>query len=206
MTMVPNDGLLSAATASSGGRERAGRDALSPSLGMRVLARARAFSLDRRLVAGEDLGSSRALAARAGLLTSERSRAAIAGGLRRIALSAGEAPRRMRVRPRGATALANQAALLSLAERLSTGEPLYARGLARLSRLVSDANGPSFRGGAAELKAELAIAERELTGDGEGPVRARARGRSRSPVEPTAFIGGSFMLPNGSWYHGRRES
>jgi hypothetical protein len=204
--MVPNDGLLAAATAPSGGPYRASRNSLEPSLRARLLASVRAFSLDRRLVAGEDPASSAVLTARAGLLKSERSRATIAGGLRRIALSAEEAPRRMRMRPRSVTALANQPALLSLAERLRSGEPLYARGIARLNRLLTDANGPAFRGDAAELAAELAIADKELRGANEQLPRRRTRGRSRSRVEPAGFIGSSFMLPNGSWYHGRRES
>jgi hypothetical protein len=36
--------------------------------------------------------------------------------------------------------------------------------------------------------------------------RRRAPARQRPPLPAPGFIGNSFVLPNGSWYHGRRES
>ena len=101
---------------------------------------------------------------------------------------------------------------------------LYARGLARLERLLSDSTGPAFSGSAGELAAELERIDAELSGrptaappgrraaggSRGGSVRRLARLRGGSglgpPPDAPGFAGGSFVLPDGSWFHGRRES
>ncbi|MGO9488361.1 MAG: hypothetical protein ACLQBB_04945 [Solirubrobacteraceae bacterium] len=187
----------------------------------------RGFTLDEQLMAGADPLGSRLLAARAAWLTSARTRSAMAAGLERIAGSADRPVARMRLSPRREAVLPNRAALGSLALRLRSQEPLYATGLARLARMLSDAGSPAFRGGPAELAAELASAAVELdSGAAAGPppragrrtprtlgrvgglARPGADGSRRAPTnrtDPAGFVGNSFVLPNGSWYHGRRE-
>jgi len=97
-----------------------------------------------------------------------------------------------------------------LAERLRSVEPLYARGIAHLSALLSNASSAAFRGDAQTLAVALETAAAELSGDaGTRPASAR-RGSPDAgtrPIrrDPPGFVGGSFMLPNGSWYHTRRE-
>ena len=243
--MVPQEGLVPAPAVPSMRRRPVSGSPLQPRRPARLLARARWLSLDDQLIAGADPARSPVLAARAARLTSERSRASIAGGLQRLAQSAGESAGRMRLRPWRAAVLADEAALRSLAERLQGAEPVYARGVARLERLLTDGNGPVFRGGAAALAVELATAEAELCGEagpgspsargqGAGPARRRpgssmrrarraarrlglrlaapatgsrsARAASSRRADPPGFVGTSFMLPDGSWYHGRRDS
>ena len=120
--------------------------------------------------------------------------------------------------------LRNEAAVRALARRVESQATLYARGLARLERLVSDSTGPAFRESADDLAAELARIEAELSGLPGAPLPdSRAQGRSRRQsvrglarlrdrqgpgrrVDPPVFAGGSFVLPDGSWFHGRRES
>ena len=104
--------------------------------------------------------------------------------------------------------------------RVDSREALYARGLARLERLLSDSSGPAYQGGAAALADELARVEDELSGHAGArapagracarrSLRRLARLRRRRPRRrraPPGFAGGSFTLPDGSWFHGRRDS
>ncbi len=185
-----------------------------PGPAVRLLARLRSTPLDELLIAGADPRGSRVLAARAAQLTARRHRAALAAGLERLGRSATEPGARMQVRPRRASVLASEAALTELADRLRSEEPVYAGGVARLARLLSDGRGPAYRGAPAALAAELESAAAELGGRVTG-VGARSRdgraargpnGRPEGPrVDPPGFVGSSFVLPDGSWYHGRRD-
>src|SRR5690242_1053006 len=135
-----------------------------PGPATRVLARVRWFSLDGRLAAGEDPASSRLLAAQAARLTSPRRRELLAGAIGGLLLAAREGPSAGRVSPSRGALLRNETLLRELAQRVDSSEPLYARGLARLERMLSDSTGPAFRGSAAELSAELERVEDELSG------------------------------------------
>lgn len=190
-----------------------------PGATLRALARLRSFSLDGRLAAGEDPARSRLLAAQAARLTAPRRRELLASALGGLLIAAEEAPRISRVVPSRSALLRNEAAVRALQHRVDSREALYARGLARLERLLSDSSGPAYRGGAAALADELARVQDELSGHAapEPPpagsrgrsVRrlARVRGGGRGAAgEPPGFAGGSFTLPDGSWFHGRRES
>jgi hypothetical protein len=183
---------------------------LQPRLPARLLARVRSFSLDGKLIGGADPASSTLLAARAAKLTSKSSRDSLAGTLETLLASAeGPAPR-TRVRPRPVAVLANESTMRRLAERLRSVEPLYARGMAHLSALLGNANSPAFRGDAATLAAELEAAAAELGGHREPQAASDRRGSADAgtrPIrrDPAGFVGGSFLLPNGSWYHTRRE-
>jgi hypothetical protein len=195
-----------------------------PGPALRALSRLRWFSLDGRLAAGEDPARSRLLAAQARRLTAPRHRERLAAALDGMLLAAADAPRISRVAPSRDALLRNEPAVRDLARRVDSREALYARGLAHLERLLSDSTGPVFRGGDAELSAELERVEGELSGrpapqpaQQAGPrfsrprsLRRLARPRGRrgrgQMADPPGFAGGSFALPDGSWFHGRRES
>jgi hypothetical protein len=194
------------------------------------LAHVRWFSLDGRLAAGEDPTVSPLLAARAARLTRRRHRDRLAASLYGLVLAAGQAPRISRISPARAAVIGNADALRELASRLQAPAPVYAGGVGHLERLLSDATGPAYSGGPAELAAELRLAESELDGASPVPADAQRPGRSRrgplrrlarlagrerlagrahapgSPVDPPGFAGNSFALPGGTWFHGRRES
>jgi hypothetical protein len=206
-----------------------------PRLAVRVAARLRWFSLDERLITGEDPSGSQLLSAHAARLTSPRSREAVAAGLAAL-LRASEQPARMsRVSPDRSAVLANRQTLEDLARHLESNAAVYAPGIARLERLIADSSGPAFAGGIKALEAELASAAAELAGaapkrtafetiPGGGSsrvdrwptryprvsprrfARLARRGEPGPAIEPPGFVGGSFSLPDGSWFHGRRDS
>jgi hypothetical protein len=178
------------------------------------------FSLDGRLAAGEDPTSSRALAAQAARLTEPRHRELLAAAVGGLLLDARQRPRISRVPTDRGALLRNEGALRDLARRVDSREPVYARGLARLERMLSDATGPAFRDGGGELSAEIERVQDELSGlHTDPPAAGVQRGRSvrrlarvrrvpgpARPGDPPGFAGNSFALPDGSWFHGRREA
>jgi hypothetical protein len=82
----------------------------------------------------------------------------------RLADAAREPARAGRVAPDRAAVRLNESTIRSLAHRLDSAEPLYAPGLARLARLLSDSTGPAYRGDASSLAYELCAAEEQLGG------------------------------------------
>jgi hypothetical protein len=206
-----------------------------PRLAVRIAARLRWFSLDERLIAGEDPSGSRLLSAHAARLTSQRSREAVAAGLAALIRAAEQPARMSRVSPDRSAVLANRQTLEDLGRHLESRAAVYAPGAARLERLIADSSGPAFAGGVKALEDELASAAAELAGaapertgletipDGGpsgidrrparsprvGPrrfARLVQRGEPGPAIEPPGFVGGSFSLPDGSWFHGRRDS
>ena len=206
-----------------------------PGAALRLIARVRWFALDGRLAAGEDPSGSTLLAAQAARLTGTRRREQLSSALHGLLLAAEQGPRRSRVTPDRSAVAANEQAMRALARRLDSREALYARGIAHLERLVTDSAGPVFRGGVDELAEELERLDAEMSGRpgraapatrlsaGPGSAASRirfsrpaasprrlARLRSRhgrvAPLDPPGFAGGSFVLPDGSWFHGRREA
>jgi hypothetical protein len=173
------------------------------------------FSLDGRLAAGEDPAALKLLAAQAARLTAPGHREMLAAALGGLLLAAEQGPRAGRLAPSRDALLRNEGAVRELASRVDSREALYARGLARLERLLSDATGPAFHGSAGQLSAELQRVEDELSGVArEAPPRASrgrslrrlARMRGRDAANPAGPAGASFALPDGSWFHGRRDS
>ena len=197
-----------------------------PRAATKLIARLRSFSLDERIAAGEDPSRSRLLEAQAARLTAPRHRERLVAALNGLLLAAEQGRRISRISPSRSAVLANEAAIRELARRVDSQGLLYARGLARLERLLSDSTGAVFHGGARELAAELERVEAELSGGPSGepaPRRRSASGSSRgrsvralarlrashgavSPPDAPGFARGSFALPDGSWFHGRRES
>ncbi len=191
----------------------------TPSPPLQLIARVRSYALDERLLAGEDPSGSAVLRTRAAQLTARRSREQLADALRGL-LRAAERPRCQRtVSPDPSALLANEHAVRALAERLEQRGPVYAPGVAHIWQLATDSTGPVFRGPAAMLRERLAAAGRELDGAAPVPLLGTpghlrlSRGQLRRMARRRAWVsggdviaGGSFALPDGSWFHGRRDS
>jgi len=122
------------------------RRALRPPRSARVAARVLAGRLDRALIDGADPSTSPLLAARAAMLTSRSTRSELADGLDVLLASAQRPPSRARALPRHASVLANAALLRELAAVLRGPAPLYAQGIARVRRLLTDGTGPMYAG------------------------------------------------------------
>ncbi len=137
---------------------------LLPSRRARLRARIHADSLERALIAGADPSDSQLLAARAAQLTSRRTRRRIASGLDRLVLASEGPQRRWWAVSRRAPLLANVTAIGELAELLRLDTPLYARGLAIISRLLSDGSGPLYHGGSERIAHELETARAAMGG------------------------------------------
>jgi len=143
--------MLSHETAATGRRglivsNDRGTRPLGPGALARVAARVRPASLDRALIAGADADSSEALAARAAMLTSRRTRVHLAEGLER-ALRDGHGPtRRWSAVAPGSPLLANVAVVRELALLLRDDAPLHPPGVAILNQLLTDGSGPAYRG------------------------------------------------------------
>jgi hypothetical protein len=211
--MVQHEGLSSAPPLAL---RRAPRE---PGWASRVVAGVRWFSLDRRLVAGEDPAGSTLLAAQTARLTEPRRRELLSAAVSGLLLAAAEPPRASRVPLSREALLRNEATLRELAGRVDSRETVYARGLARLELMLGDASGPVFHGTASELAAEIARVHAELSGArAAAPAAGASRGPSprrlarlrRRPAphragDPPGFAGSSFALPDGSWFHGRGD-
>jgi hypothetical protein len=113
----------------------------------RVVARVLAPRLDRELAGGIAPWSSSAHAARAVQLTSARARRALARSIERL-IEDVEKPRSRFVSavisPCAAQVRHATPLILTLASRLRSAEPVNARGIAQLSRLLSDGGGPYY--------------------------------------------------------------
>jgi hypothetical protein len=115
-----------------------------PGVTARVAARLRRDALDRALIEGADPAATGQLAARVARLTSRSMRREVASGLDHLALDGPRAGGRWRVRPSRAAAAANASELHALAARLRAPGPLYARGIAMLTRLLTEGTGPAY--------------------------------------------------------------
>ncbi|HUN37803.1 MAG TPA: hypothetical protein VMU95_37905 [Trebonia sp.] len=127
----------------------------------RLLARALATSLDRRLAAGEPPESGRLLAARARALVKPAQRVALARDWERLLVVARQPPRSARpgIPLRRAAIIAAAPAIAELAARLRVSLPLGARGVAAALTLISGGGGPLYnRHAPVSLEAALADA------------------------------------------------
>jgi hypothetical protein len=126
----------------------------------RLSARFRAAALDAALVAGTSPESTVLLALHAEQLLAPAQRRLLARSLRRI-VAVSEAPlggRRAVPLNRDAV-LRNREEFESLAQRLSSAEPLDVRGVAKVRTLLSDGSGPLYRAEEADrLQRELVAA------------------------------------------------
>jgi hypothetical protein len=127
--------------------DRVARRTIEPGWVNRVGARIRSHALDRALIAGADPADSRQLAARAGTLTSRGHRLLMACGIERLLERAQEPPGPRRpVAPQRATVARHTEQLRALAALLRARTPLYARGIAMLTELLTDGTGPAYYG------------------------------------------------------------
>jgi len=136
---------------------------LGPSAAVRVAAHLGRGMLDRALTDGADPAASPLIAARTAQLGSGSTRARIADGLERLALSADNPRGRVRILPSRAAILSNRSELLELAAMLRRDRPLYAHGVAMLNLILTDGTGPAYtdRSGDA-LTRQLQIARASL--------------------------------------------
>ncbi len=121
----------------------------------RLWARTHASALDRALAAGACPDTSATLSLRAGELIGTRARGDIARSLREVVELACQprAPRACSVPLCWRKILAARPALLALACRLESPQPVDARGVARARLLLTAGNGPLYdRPGADDLE------------------------------------------------------
>ena len=130
----------------------------------RLAARLRGGALDRALLAGADPSASPALAARASLLTSRRSRDEIARALDTLVRRAQGSQRRWWDLSQREAILENSSELRALATMLTRDRPLYAAGVAHLRQLLTDGTGPAYRGSASALARALYDSRAALRG------------------------------------------
>lgn len=138
---------------------------LAPRRVVALWARARAFSLDQRLAAGDDPRDGNLLAARARQLARPATRAGIAAGLERLALTDRRSDLSFAIEPHRDAITINQAGMLELAQALRSPRPAYAGGIAAARLILVDGAGPAYcdRRGEALARA-LQSAQRRLHG------------------------------------------
>jgi hypothetical protein len=115
-------------------------------IGIGVISRLRCSSLDRALAVGEDPLCSPLLFRRSIQLTGQRNRRRLAAGIEAL-LEAAEDPPLMpgsAIRPRRKEVLAARPLMLRAAEILRSPEPIQARGVAQMGRLLSDPTGSVY--------------------------------------------------------------
>jgi hypothetical protein len=116
-------------------------------LAARLNARLHAPSLDRELASGIAPWRSPLHAARALALTSDRTRRGLARSLERLVEQAQQPRNQQRgavVYPCREQVIEAMPALLTIAGRLRSADPVDARGMARLNILISDGSGPCY--------------------------------------------------------------
>ncbi len=147
------------------GYDRVAERTIEPGWITRLAARIRSHALDRALIAGADPAASPQLAARAGTLTSRGHRLLMASGIERLLERAQEPPdARQAVAPKRATVAAQAEQLRALARLLRGYTPLYARGLAMVTELLTDGTGPAYHGEPEALTRRLSEARQALAG------------------------------------------
>jgi hypothetical protein len=119
----------------------------APAAGDRVRARLHAYALDARLAGGERADGERLLAARAWQLTRRGARERLARALDAVLgeLDGTRASRAGAAVPIDrCEAQIARSELIRLAERMRDGQPVAARGVARLRRLLCDGASPLY--------------------------------------------------------------
>jgi hypothetical protein len=113
---------------------------------VRLMARLRSSSLDRRLADGYSPESSRLLAARAQVLVSSINRQALAQSLENILLQARKSPtmRDPRVRLNRGGIIACEVYVQEMQNTLLTALPISARGVATMNCILGDGMGPLY--------------------------------------------------------------
>ena len=145
--------------------DRIAERTIEPSWAIRLSARIRSHALDRALIAGADPADSPQLAARAGRLTSRGHRMLMACGIEHLLERAQEPPRpRRAVALQRATVARHADQLRALAALLRGRTPLYARGIAMVTELLTDGTGPVYAGEPEALTRLLRETQHALAG------------------------------------------
>jgi hypothetical protein len=145
--------------------DRVAERAIEPGWATRISARIHSHALDRALIAGADPAESPKLAARAGRLTSRGHRMLMACGIERLLERAQEPPHpRRAVAPQRATVAGHADQLWALAALLRGRTPLYARGIAMVTELLTDGTGPAYSGEPEALAQLLRETQHALAG------------------------------------------
>jgi hypothetical protein len=137
-----------------------------PTLAVRVYVSTHRPSLNQELARGDSPLGSAALALRARQLVARRNRDRLARGLARLVERAARPPSPSEIVwvPRWEI-LEARTALLGLADRLRDARPVYARGVAMVTRLMQDGTGPAYtRGAGVALRRAIAAAADALDG------------------------------------------
>jgi hypothetical protein len=125
---------------------RRSRGPLLGGVSLRVLTRWHARDLDRQLATGTDPMLSDELSLRVGQLGSSHTRIRLSYELRSaVEAATGQHPSLVRTRLRLAEIQESEGLMLTLAERLRSGEPLGVQGLAMAAGLVNDRSSDLYR-------------------------------------------------------------
>jgi hypothetical protein len=162
--MIPRIAAHPTETAATRARHEAGTGAITSGRRVWLIARLRGGALERALLAGADPSASPALAARASLLISRRSRDEIARALDGLVRRAQGPQRRWWDLSQREAILENSSELHALAMTLTSDRVVYAAGVAHLRQLVTDGTGPAYRGSPGALAWALRDAGRLLQG------------------------------------------
>lgn len=125
-----------------------------------MMARLRAPRLDQALAVGVPVPVDSALAVHATRLASVAERRAVAGALRRAVRDAkgNRATQSGRVPMHRANIVSAEALIDEVTQRLLAPDPVSARGMARVRRLLSDGTGPLYQYGRGDLAGRLGAA------------------------------------------------
>jgi hypothetical protein len=135
-------------------------------LAVRIHVSTHRLSLDRELARGDNPLYSAALALRARQLVEPRTRERLAAAVERLVECAQRTPALSEiVWVPHREILETRSELLGLASRLRDARPVYARGVAMVSRLIHDGTGPAFTPHAgAAMRRAIAAAANALEG------------------------------------------
>ena len=162
--MIPRTAAHANETAATRARHEAGTRQITSGRRVSLVVRLRGRALDRALLAGAAPSASPALAARASMLISRRSRDEIAWALDALVRRAQGPQRRWWDLSQREAILENSSELHALAMTLTSDRVVYAAGVAHLRQLVTDGTGPAYRGSPGALAWALRDAGRLLQG------------------------------------------
>jgi hypothetical protein len=166
--MLPQWTIAPTASPSRSGSATARTAIVRRAVRARLAARLRGRALDRALIEGADPAAEPQLEARAALLTSRRSREALAEGLERLLDGTHGPRRRWWAISRRDALLENAGEIRAIARLLRARTPVYASGIAVVWEMLGDGTSPAYRGGGYELAQRLAAARTALA---HGSVR-----------------------------------
>ncbi len=170
--MLAHNTITTAEEQFSGVYETADRRVMDPGPLARLIAVVRTGRLNAALAAGADPSACAQLAAHATMLSTVRTRGAIADQLDRLAApTSTKLGGRWGVRPNRNAIFANAGTIQVISTLLRESTPVYAPGIAMLSELLRDGTGPLYLGDDSALRAFLVDALNLMrTGESRAPL------------------------------------